>query len=342
MRTARTTASTALAAATLLILAACGGSNPEADDAAPADDPSVEVDDAEPYRLAAVLANLSDPFWATVACSAQAQADVLGVELSLYTSQGTDDNEIAQNFDTAVLEQPDGILVSPFNNNQFATQYSNLMSDGVPVVSGNGTDPQVELSNIFSGGDTSEFVDDVLPMLPEGPGTMVYLGGAPGIPPLESRTLPFTEALAEARPDLERLPDDYSGFDINKSTSNVSSLILANPDLKVIIASNGPDGQAAAAALKQSGKVGEIALIAFDAVPAEVDALRDGTITVLIAQAPGILGSEQIKALVEYLDAHPERGPVEPSGSVEIPSGLLTADNIDDPESEPYIYKTSC
>lgn len=333
----------ALAAVTTLLVASCSAT-PQ--DGATSSDPSTstagETTAARDHHLAAVLANLSDPFWATVACSAQAEADTLGVDLKMYTSQGTDDNEIAQNFDAATLESPDGMLVTPFNNNQFATQYAELMAKGVPIVSGNGTDPQVEYLNIFSGGDTSVFAQQVMDLIPEGKGSMVYLGGAPGIPPLESRTVPFTDAVAALRPDLTRLPDEYSGFDINKATTDVSSLILANPDLKLIIASNGPDGQAAAAALKQSGKTGQIALIAFDAVPAEVDALRDGTITALIAQAPGTLGSDQIKALVDYLDAHPDGGAVEPAGSQEVSSGLLTKDNVDDPANAAFIYQTGC
>jgi hypothetical protein len=33
---------------------------------------------------------------------------------------------------------------------------------------------------------------------------------------------------------------------------------------------------------------------------------------------------------------------VSPSGSKTIPSFLLTGDNIDDPDSEKYIYRASC
>lgn len=352
MRTPRSIA-VALAFGTVLTVGACSSGSPSASVApstaattAPSGEesaqPSTEAPSATPYELAAVLMNVSDPFFATIACSAQAEADALGAKLNLVTAPAADDNVMAQNFDTAMLNNPQGIYVSPFNNNQFATQYKDLMSKGQPVVATNGTDPQVELKNIFSGGDTAVFAEQVLPLIPEGAGTMVYLGGAPGIPPLESRTLPFATAMEAARPDLKRLPNDYSGFDINKSTSNVNSLILANPDLKLIIASNGPDGQAAAAAVKQSNKVGEIAVIAFDATPPEVDALRAGTIQALIAQAPGQIGSEAIKTLVEYLDAHPDGGPVSPGGKQEISSGLLTKDNIDDPANAGYIYKAGC
>jgi ribose transport system substrate-binding protein len=150
------------------------------------------------------------------------------------------------------------------------------------------------------------------------------------------------EAVQKMRPDLEPLPNDYSGFDINKATTNVASLIIAHPDLKLIIAADGPDGVGAAAAIKQADKVGDITLIAFDAVPPEVDALRAGTITALIAQDPVSIGATSVDEIVKYLKDNPDGGAVKPSGSITIPSFLLTAKNIDDPANEKYLYKTEC
>lgn len=292
--------------------------------------------------IAAVFPNTSDPFFQTVACGAQARADELGVDLQQFNSTGSEANTIASNFQTASLVGADGMIVTPFNNNQFVAQYTELMADGVPVVTGNGTDPQVDYLAIASDTDTSPFAEEIAALLPEGAGTMVYMGGAPGIPPLETRTLPFVDAVQEMRPDLVALETEYSGFDINTATSDAASMIIANPDLKLIIAASGPDGVGAAAAIQQADKVGEITLIAFDAVPSEVEALRAGTITALIAQDPFSIGAAQVDAVVDYLAENPDGGAVEPAGSLAIPGVLLTADNIDDPEYADYIYKTEC
>lgn len=308
---------------------------------APAGDSGTGAAD-EQLTIAAVYPNLSDPFWQTITCGAAARAEERGVELQQFNSNNTDTNTVASNFQSATLIEPDGMIVNSFNANQFLAQTQQLMADGIPVVSGSGTDPQTEYKVIFSDGETAGFAEELLDLVPEGPGSMVYLGGAPGIPPLEARTLPFFEAMQAARPDLTVLPNDYSGFDINKTTQNVASLIIANPDLKLIIAASGPDGVGAAAALEQSGKAGEITLIAFDAIPPEVDALRAGTISALIAQDPFEIGVRSIDALVDYLEAHPERGPVEPDGVETIPSFVLTADNIDDPANQKYLYRTEC
>jgi ribose transport system substrate-binding protein len=299
-------------------------------------------DSPDGYTIAAVFPNTADPFWQTITCGAAAKADELGVDLQQFNSTNTDTNTIASNFQSASLIGADAMVVNPFTNNQFIAQYQQLMADGVPVVTSNGTDPQAEYMTVFSDSETAGFADQVADLIPEGDGTMVFMGGAPGIPPLESRTNPFYEAVQEMRADLTPLPIEYSGFDINTATTDVASLIIANPDLKLIIASNGPDGVGAAAAIKQAGREGEIALIAFDAVPAEVDELRAGTITALIAQDPFSIGETSVQELVDYLDAHPDGGAVSPNGSKTIPSFLLTSDNIDDPDSAKYIYTTTC
>jgi len=241
------------------------------------------------------------------------------------------------------VNQPDGIFVTTTNPNAFVAQFKTLMQQGVPVVTGNGTQPRAEYQVIFSDFDTGQFVEEALADVPEGAGSMVFMGGAPGIPPLEGRTKPFLEAVAEARPDLTRLEDEYSGFDTNKATTDASSLIIANPDLKLIVAATGPDAVGAAAAIEQAGKAGEIALIAFDAVPPEVEALKKGTITALIAQNPFEIGRQQVGALADYLEENADGGAVptdaEPIG---IPNQLLTADNVDDPENADYLYKAKC
>ncbi|WP_347344614.1 substrate-binding domain-containing protein [Microbacterium sp.] len=320
-----------LLAATALVAGCSGGSTVE---------PSASGDAA--VTIAAVLPNTSDPFWQTMSCGIDSRAAELGVEVQQFNSTNTDANAVASNFQSASLIGADGMIVTPLNNNQFVAQFQKLMGEGVPIVTGNGTEPQVNYLTINSGNDTAGFAEDVADVIPAGAGSMVFLGGAPGIPPLENRTQPFVEAVQAMRPDLTALPTDYSGFDINKATSNVASLIIANPDLKLIIAADGPDGVGAAAAVKQAGKAGEIAVIAFDAVPAQVEALREGTISVLIAQDPFSIGADSVQAIVDYLAEHADGGAVEPAGAKGIQSAVLTADNIDDPSNEKYLYTTEC
>jgi ribose transport system substrate-binding protein len=327
------------AAMLVLALSACGGSSGGSASSGSAAGAS-NVGSSGSVKLAGVLANMSDPFWATIACGATAEAKKRGASLKLFTSNNTADAETANNFQTALLTKPQGILVNPFNANQFVAQYQSLAKDGVPVVTASGTTPPAEHQVVFSSTDTAKFAADLASSIPSGSGTMVYISGAPGIPPLESRTFPFTEAI-QKQSGLKRLKDVYTGFDINKATTQSSALLLSHPDLKVIIAADGPDAAGAAAAVKQAGKTGKVAVFGFDAIPPEVAALKDGTISALIAQNPGGIGRAQVDSLVDYLESNPS-GPVPAIAPKLIDNKVLTKDTVDDPANADYVYKASC
>lgn len=328
LTTRKAAALAAAAVAGVLLLAGCSAA-------------STPSNTASHVTIAGVVANTSDPFWQTMVCGAEAEAKTLGVTYTSFNTTSTDTNTIASNFQSASLISPNGMIVQPFNNNQFVAQYTSLMAKGVPIVTANGTTPQVNYKTIYSGTDTAGLASQVKGLIPTGSGSMVVLGGAPGIPPLETRTQPFIKAVQAERTDLTVLPVEYSGFDANKATTDTSSLIISHPDLKLIIAADGPDGVAAAAAVKQAGKSGKIAVIAFDAVPNEVSALKAGDITALIAQDPYQIGSDSVKAIVDYLSAHPS-GAVKPAGSATIANQLLTATTVDDPANAKYLYKSTC
>ena len=100
-----------------------------------------------------------------------------------------------------------------------------------------------------------------------------------------------------------------------------------------------------AAAVKQNGKEDDIHVIAYDAVPAEVDGLRDGSVDFLVAQPAYSMGEEQMQAVVDYLNANPGSSGAVPAGglgSKVMDMGLLTPENVDSPESKAFIYSSTC
>jgi ribose transport system substrate-binding protein len=293
-------------------------------------------------KLSGVVGGTADPFWQSIVCGAQSQATKRGVTLKTYTTTGFDTNILANNFQAATLAKPNGIFAFPQNPGQFSTQYKALMAKGVPVVNNGGTSPRVEYQAVFSDADTGRFAAEALAGASAGAGTLVYLGGIPGIPPLEARLNPFLAAVAAARPDLKRV-DEYSMFDPNKAATDLAALFLAHPDIKVIVAADGPDAIGAANAVKQANLVGKVTLIAFDAVPPEVDFLKSGVISVLIAQNPAAIGRGVVDSLVDYLKKHPKGGKVPTTAPfVGVPQKLLTAKTVDAAENADYLYKAAC
>lgn len=297
---------------------------------------------ADDITVAGVLINTQDPFWTTIGCGAQARANELGVTLELYSAPNMDAAQMTAAFDAALLSSPDGLFGTSTAPNQFVTQFGELMANGVPVVTGNPTDPAAQYRVVWSSGDTAPYIDQLLPLIPEAEGTMLVLGGVQGLPPLEVRYVPLVDAVLAARPGLHEIERIYSFFNINAATSGVEAALIANPDLKVIVASNGPDGIGAAAAVRAAGLQGQVTVIAFDAVPPEIEALREGTITALIAQSPAQIGAVSVQSIVDYLRSG-ATGAVAPSDEfIGIPQRMLTAENVDDPANADYIYHPLC
>lgn len=292
--------------------------------------------------IAGVIPNTQDPFWVSIGCGAQAEANEIGVELKLFSTTTMDAAPLTAAFNAALLTNPQGIFANPANANQFVTQYQDLMARGIPVVTANATEPPAQYKVLWATGDTAPYLADTLKLITADSGKMVVLGGIAGLVPLEVRYVPFVKALKEAKPGLTELEPIYSFFDVNKAQSALSAVLVANPDLKIIVASNGPDGIAAAAAVKAAGLAGQVTVIIFDAIPPGVGALKEGVVTALIAQAPFAMGAAQVDALVDYIKGG-HTGAVPVSTELEgIPLRLLTKDNVDDPANADYVYKASC
>jgi ribose transport system substrate-binding protein len=331
------------AAAAALSLAACGYVG-QAGGATNNAGSSSGTSSASNITIAGVYGNSTDPFWATLACGAKQEAATLGVKYQPFASTTLDNSALSQNFSSAQLIKPNGIFVNPANPNQFVTQYKTLMSSGVPVVTINSSSPPAQYKVVGTGTTgNSALLQQTAALVTADSGSMVVVNGIPGLVPVQVRLDPVVKAITTAHPGLTSLPTIYSGFDVNKATQAVSTDLIAHPDLKVIVAADGPDGQAAAAAVQQAGKAGKVTVIALDATPAEVTALKAGTISGLVAQSPQQIGQDQVKELVSYIQAHPNAGAVPVNvGTVNVPQNLLTKTNIDDPASSAWIYKASC
>jgi ribose transport system substrate-binding protein len=328
-------------AAAALSLSACGyvgGGGP----AGAAGGSSTSGTTASSITIAGVYGGTSDPFWETLGCGAKLEAAQLGVQYKDFSSTAMDTNTYSQLFSSAQLVKPSGIFVDPANPNQFITQYQTLMSSGVPVVTINSSDPPAQYQ-VVGTGTNDTFLSQVAGLVTANSGSMVVVNGIPGLVPVQVRLNPVVNAITSAHSGLKMLPTIYSGFDVNKATSALATDLLAQPDLKVIVAADGPDGQAAAAAVQQAGKAGKVTVIALDATPAEVAALKAGTITALVAQSPLQIGEQQVETLVNYIKGHPKGGAVPVSKSpVSVPQHLLTRSNINDPASSAFTYKSTC
>jgi ABC-type sugar transport system substrate-binding protein len=125
----------------------------------------------------------------------------------------------------------------------------------------------------------------------------------------------------------------YSASNPQTAASNVNNWLTKYPNLKGIFAIDGTNASGAAAALQAKGLTGKIALVGYDAYPANVDLIKAGVFTALIAQDPAAEARLAIKTLVAYIKN--KTSPAE--RDVVIPNVILDA-STSDADIKKYTY----
>ena len=326
------------------LLAACSSSESSSTTASSPATGNANSSASGPINLAGVISNGTDPYWVTVMCGGTSEAKKLGVNLKWYSSTTTSAQSMSQNFNAALLTKPEGLYINPFSASQFTTQVKTLMGQGAPVIASAALTPAAEYTDTFIDTAGGPFVQQFLQQLTPGAGSVVVLGGIAGIPVVEEEYTPLLAAVKAQRSDIQVLPTQYDQFDVTKSTQIISSLLLSHPDLKMIIAPAGPEGEGAAAAIQQAHKVGKVKIWAYDATPGEVSALKAGVISVLLAKPAAAIGAEAVQWLVSAIKADPNHTSISASSgpTTALPVKEITAANVNDPSIQGYLYKGSC
>jgi ABC-type sugar transport system substrate-binding protein len=325
-----------------LAFAACGSESSGGD----ASSGAAGDDATKRFKLAGVVMGNSDPFYATMACGAKAEAERQGADLNWQGPADFDQNKLISAFNSVKVTKPDGIILSPFSPTALASAVKTLMADGTPVVLADGElEGDVALQAFRT--DTLEAgkaLTDIVGEAMGGKGSLGIVAFAPANPIDEARYKGFTETLTAAHPDIKVLEPQYAQASTTKAASVASALMRANPELTAIYATNGPQAAGVASAIKAAGRDGKVKLFAFDATPEEADALRAGEIEALVAQSPQAIGEMSVKATVDYLKANADGGAVAPEAEnwVKTPHKVITKADVDSPEAAEFLYKASC
>lgn len=299
-------------------------------------------------QIAGVVAQTPDPYFVSMKCGALAAAKKLGnVKLSW---QGPVQPSVSQQvtaLGSVAVTKPDGIILTPFSPTAFLQPVTKLMKQGIPVAL---TDAYLSKKAAYSATYTD--VSSSGPVLARsiarlmgGTGELGIVAFGAGDPFETPRYAGMVKVIKAKYPNITVLPVQYAAADSNKAAQVVSGMLSAHPNLKAIYATDGPMGQGAAAALRTAGKRGVVKLISFDAEPALVTDLRNGSIDALYAQAPYIEGYNAMTSLVHYLrGAGASKQPVKPANPYYTPAPLkfITKANLSQPETRKFLYLASC
>lgn len=154
-----------------------------------------------------------------------------------------------------------------------------------------------------------------------------------GVSTTEQRGEGFIEGIAEF-PGMELVGMDYNLDDANTAVEQTSAKLQAVPDLAGIFGVNVFSAYGAGNAVKTAGLEGKVQVIAFDATQDAIQNLRDGVVTLVIAQKPHDMGYLAVEfAMADW------RGVTSVPSRVTTGYAVIDATNVDDPEIAKFIYQ---
>ncbi|MDI2129540.1 ABC transporter substrate-binding protein [Yinghuangia seranimata] len=279
-----------------------------------------------------------DEFYISMACGAQDKAKELGVKLDVTGADKWDASLQTPVVNAVAAKGPDAVLIAPTDTAALRQPEQQLKSRGAKVIEVDTKldDDSIRETSISSDNEQGgALAARTLAQLMGDKGKVSAISVKPGISTTDARLKGF-ETEIKKHPGITYLGVQYNDDDPAKAASIVSSTLAANPDLGGIFAANVFSGEGAATGIEQTNKTGQLKLVAFDATPKQVEALRRGSIQGLIAQKPYDIGAKGVEQAVAALDKK------QVPKSIATDLVAVTKDNVDQPDVSKYLYKGAC
>ncbi len=271
---------------------------------------------------------LDNPVFQVAWQGAQSAAKDLGngkIEVQRFAPVKSDAVEQAQIIESLIEKKVDGIAISVNDADALRESIDKAVVAGIPVVTFDSDAPKSKrisfygTNNPASGKTMGEYLIKYMGKK----GNIALLMGTPGAPNLEERKNGLTDFLKDY-PEIKIVAIEYCYDDVNRAVSGMEAVMQAHKNLNGWILIGGwgiftpPPGPFS------GKKPGEIKLIAFDALPEELDYVRQGYAQALIGQKLWGWGYESIRMLKEIKEGR-QLPPVVDSGV-----DVVTNENVEE------------
>ncbi|MCU1404123.1 MAG: ribose transporter, periplasmic binding protein [Glaciihabitans sp.] len=289
------------------------------------------------YKLAFIQGVTGDEFYVTMQCGIEAKAKELGVTVNTQGPAKFDPTLQKPIVDSVVASKPDALLIAPTDVTAMQRPLQAAADAGIKIILVDTTveDPSMASSQISSDnkGGGSEAFTAIQEQHPDG-GKVLVISTDPGVSTVDARIAGFEESAAKDS-KFEYLGVQYSHNDPAEAAKLASAALAKDPDIVGIFATNTFAAEGTATGVRQADKQDSLSIVGFDAGPAQIKQLKEGTVQALVAQQPEVIGSDAVEQAVAALKGDKVEAKIQTGFQI------ITADNIDT-EGADYIYKSSC
>jgi len=172
-----------------------------------------------------------------------------------------------------------------------------------------------------------------------GEGKIAVVGHSQTVVDAVARVKGFVDYIG-ANSNIEIVDTQYGDGDHLKSADIAKSMLIANPDVDLIYASNEGACVGAYNGLKEINMIGKVMLIGFDSSAAMKAGVRNGEIAGAITQDPVGMGYKAVATACKLVLGEPIEGVEDENGTVVIDTGCYWYDaaNMDEAHIAPLLY----
>jgi len=249
----------------------------------------------------------SDPFFISMQYGAQQEANKLGVKLIWQGASGTYSPSAQLPYVNAVLaDKPSAFILVPTDSKALMPSVLKAKSMGIPVLT---VDTTVVNTSVLASHITGDNVGggmlaaELLNKALGGRGQVFIMTGNPGVTTEQLRIKGFTNELKKF-PGLKDEGFEYTKDQPSLAETEMEDVLSRFPDLGGVFAIDDTTAEGVIQALKAENKVGKVKLVAYDAEPTEVSALRAGQMTAVVAQRPAVEGALAVQYAYDEVTHH--------------------------------------
>lgn len=346
---------TGLAAATALVLAACGD-----DGSGDGGGSGGGSGDGEDIVVGLITKTDTNPFFVKMKEGAEAKAQELGVELQSFAGRQDGDNEgQVQAIENLMAAGAAGFLITPNDSaaivptiDQARSQDMFVIALDTPTQPADAVDATFATDNYQAGVLIGQWAKAKFDK--EGKeATIALLDATPNQVSVEvQRDQGFLEGFGIDVKDPEKIGDEddprIAGNDVTEGSEEggrraMENLLTKNPDINLVYTINEPAAAGAYEAIKAAGKEKDITIVSVDGGCPGVDNVEKGVIGATSMQFPLKMAELGVQAIVDY--ARDGTTPEVSEGLDFVNTGvtLITDDPMDGVESEDTAWgKDNC
>lgn len=306
---------------------------------APAGEPEETTD--EPVEIACIIKATSSDFWQYVLVGAENYGIEQGDAVNVTTYGPATEAEIAEQvtiLEGVINSNPDIIVIASTSSDATVDAINDAREKGIVVITVDNkvnteTDSFLATDNKVGGGTAAEQLVKSM-MEKQGVDSADALTGKigivtamSGVQVLTDRNEGFATKMAELAPQLEFIETIDINNDMARGVTDFAAMVKANPDLAGVFGDNNTGGNAVANVLEDNNLT-NIAAVAYDSDEAEVQAVKDGWLQGIVVQDPYRMGYDGCAFGMDMLLNGTDLPDYVDTGAV-----LITAENIDDPDS---------